>query len=190
MPKSTKFQNLILVFCVLLLALLSAVIIQDRVPYYLYCAYTKDQEPLSQPIEGPFSLELDLVDLDSNQGKVLYQDGGCSITVQQVLHDHDRFSVHFICLPSISFSGVRQVVPYGESVQEVPIITNRGEVYECRGAGGGAGPFGYKGWYYGFGLPLHDPDLNTVQNQDTFHDIPPDTITITFPAINEYIWQS
>ncbi len=39
-------------------------------------------------VEGEYTLALDLRDLDENTGKILYEDGGCSITVQQVRQEN------------------------------------------------------------------------------------------------------
>lgn len=67
-----------------------------------------------QKLSGPFSIQIDLTNLDSNSGNALYQDGNCTIYVDKVYY-HDVTmddSILFRATSNYSLTGVRQLTTY------------------------------------------------------------------------------
>lgn len=155
-------------------------------PSFLLRYYRPDNLVAQRTLEGPFEITLDMTDLEGNRGKVLYQDDGCTITVTQVREDISKgrhyYSVYFSCSPEVSLDGVRQVTGWNDNwISGSPDIINGDAVYMAPSSGGNNDVFGYH-------LPLHDPALNTPENQYSFQDVLPDTLTLSFPFLLEKTW--
>lgn len=61
-------------------------IIANDVEDYYYTAF---------PVDGEYSVEIDLNDLESNEGKVLFDDGESEIYVSEVIFRNDNYELHF-----------------------------------------------------------------------------------------------
>lgn len=132
-----------------------------------------------QEITGPFSIKIDTTDLEGNVGKVLYQDGGCTIYLDEVRLETltETGRVFFRIDPRYSLSGVCLISPYdaGDAnylTQDLPTF---------RGAGIGsslASLAGYQGdgTFVGYHLPHQEA-------------VPlPDTITLEFSHLYLCTW--
>lgn len=61
-------------------------IIANDVEDYYYTAF---------PVDGEYSVEIDLNDLESNEGKVLFNDGENEIYVSEVIFRNDNYELYF-----------------------------------------------------------------------------------------------
>lgn len=130
---------------------------------------------------APVRVEIDLTDPSANEGRVIYQDGACSIYIDKVYYN-DPIRGSAIYFRSVSqydrLSGVRAVSTYdlstGFSPKYLPVFRWEGEegfTAQLRGYGGLDSQFGF---YFpndcGQAIPL------------------PDTVTLEFPYLCTHTW--
>lgn len=188
--KTQKVLTIVLpICCVGALLLIAAALLREEIPRRLYDHHLSQQTMETHRINEPADLQINLTDPGSNDGKVLYQDGGCQIYVEGVLRV-DTPSGHFynlqlVCRPEITWNGVHLVVPHGENVQEPPLVTNQGETYWSSLSG--KGPQGYDGWHVSYYLFLQDPEQQSSSENPPPPE--PDSVTLQFGALEDCRWQ-
>lgn len=139
----------------------------------LFEHYYHKGELVTRYLDGPFSVELDMIDLNANKGIVVWQDKACCIMVDEVRAPRfkdEPYQVYFSCNYDVSVHGMRQITAPADIPNYKPSITVGTQEYpvSLQGHVGDLSVFGYY-------LPFQTP--------------PTDTIVFNFPFLVENIWE-